>query len=96
MVRRFNRQELDMNSASRLWSASRRVVVVVAVLLTLCIGAADQAWAKGKKAKEEEPAATGKSYVMPYGLVLMGVTLGLMAVCRPGRRADEPAKQENK
>ena len=85
-----------MNSAIRLWSASRRFVVAFAVLLTLCIGVADQAWAKGKKAKEEEPAATGKSYVVPYGLVLMGVTLGLMAVCRPGRRADEPAKQESK
>jgi hypothetical protein len=85
-----------MSNALRIWSAARRFVVIAAVLLTLCMGAADQAWAKGKKAKEEEPAATGKSYIMPYGLVLMGITLGLMAVCRPGRRADEPGKQEDK
>jgi hypothetical protein len=37
------------------------------------------------------PAAE-KSYVFPYFVVVMGVTLGLIVVCRPGKRSDDPGK----
>ena len=52
------------------------------------------AWAWQRKKKEEPAAAAGKSYVFPYAIVMMGIMGGMMAVCRPGRRADEPPRPE--
>ncbi len=34
--------------------------------------------------------APGKSYVLAYALVVLCVLLGLVVVCRPGRRSSEP------
>jgi hypothetical protein len=34
--------------------------------------------------------AETKSYTMPYLIVVTMIGLGLMAVCRPSRRADKP------
>jgi hypothetical protein len=39
--------------------------------------------------KKEEPAS-GKSYVIPYVLVVLCIALGLLVVCRSGSRSDEP------
>lgn len=41
-------------------------------------------------AEEEAP----KSYVMPYFIVGLGITLGLVAVCRPSSRAKTVRRPE--
>ena len=54
---------------------------------------ADSAWAKkGGKVAEE---VVEKSYMLPYAIVILCCVLGLMMVCRPSGRLDEPShKQE--
>jgi uncharacterized membrane protein (DUF485 family) len=47
--------------------------------------------AAGKK-KAEAPAET-KSYTMPYLIVIMVISMGLMTICRPSRRADKPEEK---
>jgi hypothetical protein len=86
-----------MITLTRFAHASRRGIVVIALLLTLWLAGAGEAWAKGRKAPQaEEKGPTGKGYVVPYGIVMMAVALGLITVCRQGRRADEPKKPEPK
>jgi hypothetical protein len=41
------------------------------------------------KKKVVEEAET-KSYTVPYLIVIMLIGVGLMAICRPSRRADKP------
>lgn len=36
---------------------------------------------------------TSKSYALPYGLVILGVTLGVLIIARPGTRADAPRQK---
>jgi uncharacterized membrane protein len=60
--------------------------VAVVVLLVVCLLFTSPALAAKKK--KEEVAAPTKSYVLPYIIVLMLVSVGLMTVCRPGRRLD--------
>ncbi|MEN6407635.1 MAG: hypothetical protein ABFC77_14340 [Thermoguttaceae bacterium] len=50
------------------------------------------ALAQGPQPKQSAPA-DGNSYVLSYFLVLLGIGLGLVVVCRPGRRRDR-AKPE--
>jgi hypothetical protein len=67
-------------------------IVVVAFLIT-CVALATPAFA-AKKKKEE--AAPTKSYVMPYMIVLMLVSVGLMTVCRPGSRKNPVEENQKK
>jgi hypothetical protein len=79
------------NGTVRAMRVAHRVVFVA--LLIACLLFTSPAIA-AKKTKEEESAPT-KSYVIPYMIVVMLVSVGLMTVCRPGRRknrADENAK----
>lgn len=65
-----------------------RWLVTSALLLTLLLTGPTTAWAQKKKQKEEEPPT--KSYVLPYMIVIMLVSVGLMTVCRPGKRKERP------
>jgi hypothetical protein len=38
---------------------------------------------------------TSKSYALPYALVILGVTLGVLIVARPGVRFDSPRQKIN-
>ena len=51
-----------------------------------------EALARGKK-EEEPPKATG-SWAMAYGLVILGVVLGMLVVCRPSRRRDRSKPED--
>ena len=44
-------------------------------------------WAAAKK-KAEAPVET-KSYTMPYLIVIMVISMGLMTICRPSKRLDK-------
>ena len=83
-----------MSAFGRPATRLRRALTAVALLLVLWLGSAGDAWAAPKKPAAAAP--TGKSYVLPYAVVMFGVMLGMMAVCRTGRRADEPPRQEKK
>jgi hypothetical protein len=48
------------------------------------------AWAKGAKPVKEAPQE--KEYLLPYVVTVFGIALGLMTVCRPGRRLDQPRR----
>ena len=65
----------------------RLVYSVHAILLSLAF--AFPCWAQ--EAAEEEEA---KSYVMSYFIVGLGVTLGLVAVCRASKRRKDVRKVE--
>jgi hypothetical protein len=60
--------------------------LAVVALLVVCLLFASPALAAKKK--KEDAAPPKKSYVIPYMVVLMLVSVGLMTVCRPGRRKD--------
>jgi hypothetical protein len=50
---------------------------------------AAEALAQRKKAAAEA-APAGKSYVIPYMVVVLCIALGLVVVCRSGNRSKEP------
>ena len=92
----------DLNMQSRLQQTWQRVgdgcVALSArlpmVVTTLCVWMvlAGSVWAASKKKNVEAPPE--KSYVQPYFLVLLLMGLGIMILCRPGKRADEPFKKQ--
>jgi hypothetical protein len=45
-------------------------------------------------AQEEAAKPTKNNWVMAYIIVLLGIALGLMILCRPGRRSKELPKDE--
>jgi hypothetical protein len=85
-----------MNALSRFANIWRRGVVAFALLLTLWVSGTGDAWAKGRRPEPEAKGPTGKNYMWPYGIVMLAVTLGMIAVCKQGRRAEEPTKPEPK
>lgn len=62
-------------------------VVVTLVILGCLVFTPSMALAAKKKKEEEAPT---KSYVGAYFIVMMMVSVGLMTVCRPGKRKDRP------
>ncbi|MDZ4819137.1 MAG: hypothetical protein SGJ20_09215 [Planctomycetota bacterium] len=68
----------------------QRFVRALLLLIVLCLSLADASVASAaprSKKKVAEPVT--KSYVMPYFLVGLSITLGLLVVCRSGGRADQ-------
>ncbi|MBI3839135.1 MAG: hypothetical protein HY288_14540 [Planctomycetia bacterium] len=63
-----------------------RIAWVVLAIYFWSLGSPAIAAAKKKVAEEVET----KSYTMPYLIVIMLIGVGLMAICRPSRRADKP------
>lgn len=70
------------------WARRLAHRVLLGALLVSCL-LLTPSTALAKKKKEEEAAPT-KSYVLPYLVVMMMVSVGLMTVCRPGKRKDRP------
>lgn len=68
-------------------AALRRALPLV---LVLCVLATASPLALAKSKKKEEAAAPTKSYTVPYMIVIALVSIGLMTVARPSRRADKP------
>ncbi len=66
----------------RRWSQR----MVVAALILSCLSFTPTTALAAKKKKEEAPPT--KSYVLPYMIVMMMVGVGLMTVCRPGKRLE--------
>jgi hypothetical protein len=59
----------------------------VAAALVLLLSVTAPVWAqRGKKAVEE---STEPSYGLAYALVVLLIVLGLLVICRPGRRTRE-------
>jgi|GEM_PF-2143336 len=73
-------------TTSRFRQILRGAVMALLVAGTLVAGSSD-AYAQKKKKAEEAPK---KSYVFAYTITMMMVSLGLMTVCRPGKRKDRP------
>jgi hypothetical protein len=67
----------------------RNLVLALAGWLAVHGTAAAQVAQQGQKKQEAE----GGSYVLAYGLVILGIALGLLVVCRSSRRRDR-AKPE--
>ncbi len=80
----MNAVERWMAAGGRLARRSRWLTLVV----ILWLGTSSDALAQKKK--QEKEAAPTKSYVLPYMIVLAVVGVGVMTVCRPGRRLDKP------
>jgi hypothetical protein len=49
-------------------------------------------FAQGAAAAEPESEGLQSRYALGYGLVILGVILGLLNVCRPGKRKGDPKK----
>ena len=77
-----------MFSVSRKWC---RWIVLLLAACTFSAVAADPAFAKPRKGLNDKllEKDTSKSYALPYGLVILGVALGVMIVARPSTRADQ-------
>ena len=61
---------------------------VVALLVAGCLLMSPSTALAQRNKKEPEPET--KSYVLPYMIVIMMVSLGLMTICRPSKRKDKP------
>ena len=66
-------------------------VVVTLVILGCLVFTPSLALAAKKKKEEEAPT---KSYVGAYLIVMMMVSVGLMTICRPGKRKDRPDEKK--
>ena len=77
----------------RVLNRCYRWALLVAVIACQLLTFSDAAWAQ-KKRQKEAPPPPEKSYVLPYAIVVMGVALGLIVVCRPVKRADEPRRED--
>ena len=51
------------------------------------IALSSTAWGASRQDAKEAPAV--KEYVLPWTLVILCAALGLIAVCRPGKRSDK-------
>ena len=51
------------------------------------------AWARPKANDKLIEQDRGKSYALPYALVVLGVALGVMLVARPGTRGDQAKRK---
>lgn len=71
------------------WATRLNVALVTLGAWSVLAGSA---WAATKKKAVEAPPE--KSYVLPYFLVLLSMGLGIMILCRPGKRASEPFKKD--
>ncbi len=89
-ARNYLHERLPLHRAAALRRLAKRVLV--AVLVAGCLVLAPSA-AMAKKDKEVE--VPKKSYVMPYMIVLMMVSVGLMTVCRPDKRKDRPDEKRD-
>jgi hypothetical protein len=80
-----------MNGFRCLWRSVNLVVSVAIVWLAL-YGAA---LAQVKKEEPKSSSTTGSgAYVMSYGLVILGITLGLLVVCRSSGRRDRSRPEQ--
>jgi uncharacterized membrane protein YdfJ with MMPL/SSD domain len=70
------------------FSAAFRTLVVALAVASLLVLTPSTALAQKKKKQEE--AAPTKSYVASYFITIMMVSVGLMTICRPGKRKDRP------
>jgi hypothetical protein len=66
--------------------------LLMAALVGGCLMLTPATASAAKKKKEEEVPT--KSYVLPYMIVMMMVSVGLMTVCRPGKRKDRPDEKK--
>ena len=85
-----------MNGLKRWVGCWPRLVrqVAWAVLAVSVLSLGSPALAAPKKKVVEE--AETKSYTMPYLIVIILIGVGLMAICRPSRRADKPDEKFKK
>lgn len=73
-----------------------RVFSVALLAAILCLAPMSPAMAGPKKSKNSEllEVDTRKSYTLPYALVVLGVTLGVILVARPTMRTDQVKKRK--
>ena len=70
----------------RIITRTRRATTSWLVLVTFCAAPA---------LAQEAPASNDKSsWVLGYALVLLGIVLGLVAICRPGNRSAEVRRDD--
>ncbi len=70
-----------MDRFHKIWHSAK----LLTTLLCAWAATAGVAWARrAEEAQAAEPSA--KSWIMAYALVILGVVLGLVVLCRPGRR----------
>jgi hypothetical protein len=77
-----------MKYVKLLWREARNAAFVLAGWLAVhgtALAALQQ--------EEKKAEGGGGSYVLPYALVILGIALGLLVVCRPSHRRDR-AKPE--
>ena len=76
-----------MNAKLIRFTSSARSKAIVCLATVLMWSVCGLALAKDRK-KAAEPEVEEKGYVLAYAVVILPVALGLMMVCRPGRRSD--------
>jgi hypothetical protein len=83
----MNKVERWISTGRRFARQARWLVLAIALWLS----ATGLALAAPKK--QEKAAPPKKSYVMSYMIVIAVLGVGLMTVCRPGRRLDKPREK---
>jgi hypothetical protein len=65
------------------------------LLLVLAAWAGQVAIAVAETRPGADQPDTGKSYVMPYAIVLLAIALGLIVVCRSSNRSSESKARDD-
>jgi hypothetical protein len=77
----------------RRWHAVGRTLKTLALAAGMWLAGGAAAWAaEGPAGGEEQPP----SYVLAYMLVLLGIILGMVAVCHSSHRKDREGPQQYK
>lgn len=74
------------------WQAAFRTLLVA--LTVACLLLLTPSTALAQKKKKTEEAAPTKSYVASYFITMVMISVGLMTICRPGKRKDRPDEQK--
>ena len=77
-------------AAKRLLSVVRPYLLIAMIAIVCWSMTTNVALAKKKRREAPPTPESQKEYVMPYAIVMFSIILGVMVVCRPSKRADQP------
>ena len=80
-----------MAALRRFWRAGRTAVLAMVGWLAVCGVAAAQ---PGRPTPAPAPSINSMTYVMAYGLVILGVGLGMLFVCRSSNRRERARPEQ--
>ncbi len=69
--------------------------IAAAAVMAILLASPTSVWAQGGKPKDKKEEPAEKSYLIPYAATILGIGIGLAAVCMPSNRKAEIVIEED-